>query len=205
MPGDNVVISHAGRRRRQRRRRLRRSRREDLRGARAAGRTAVTSRRSTTTSGTSRARTCSSRRSSASRTPTSRASTSKTSLPDATAAGSTSGTSSERTLDADRRPRRDRAGPARGALAARSGRGAGLRRRRPVEHDVALPSRQRRLGSAEQVIAVDGVELEGWPFPVPGLITDLRRLDGRPLPLLLELAARRPPPVRRLRPGATRS
>ena len=26
---------------------------------------------------------------------------------------------------------------------------------------------------AEQVIAVDGVELEGWPFPVPGLITDL--------------------------------
>ena len=27
--------------------------------------------------------------------------------------------------------------------------------------------------AAEQVIAVDGVELEGWPFPVPGLITDL--------------------------------
>ena len=26
---------------------------------------------------------------------------------------------------------------------------------------------------ADQVIAVDGVELEGWPFPVPGLITDL--------------------------------
>ena len=26
---------------------------------------------------------------------------------------------------------------------------------------------------AEQVIAVEGVELEGWPFPVPGLITDL--------------------------------
>ena len=26
---------------------------------------------------------------------------------------------------------------------------------------------------AEQVIGVDGVELEGWPFPVPGLITDL--------------------------------
>jgi selenium-binding protein 1 len=25
----------------------------------------------------------------------------------------------------------------------------------------------------EQVIAVDGVEHEGWPFPVPGLITDL--------------------------------
>jgi methanethiol oxidase len=26
---------------------------------------------------------------------------------------------------------------------------------------------------AEPVIAVEGVELEGWPFPVPGLITDL--------------------------------
>jgi selenium-binding protein 1 len=25
----------------------------------------------------------------------------------------------------------------------------------------------------EQVIAVESVELEGWPFPVPGLITDL--------------------------------
>jgi selenium-binding protein 1 len=27
--------------------------------------------------------------------------------------------------------------------------------------------------TAEQVIAVEGVELAGWPFPVPGLITDL--------------------------------
>jgi selenium-binding protein 1 len=27
--------------------------------------------------------------------------------------------------------------------------------------------------AAEQVIAVDGVEQDGWPFPVPGLITDL--------------------------------
>jgi methanethiol oxidase len=27
--------------------------------------------------------------------------------------------------------------------------------------------------TADQVIAVDGVEQEGWPFPVPGLITDL--------------------------------
>src|SRR5256886_11057748 len=26
---------------------------------------------------------------------------------------------------------------------------------------------------ADQVIAVESVELEGWPFPVPGLITDL--------------------------------
>jgi selenium-binding protein 1 len=27
--------------------------------------------------------------------------------------------------------------------------------------------------AADQVIAVEGVELDGWPFPVPGLITDL--------------------------------
>jgi methanethiol oxidase len=27
--------------------------------------------------------------------------------------------------------------------------------------------------SAETVVAVDGIEQEGWPFPVPGLITDL--------------------------------
>ena len=27
--------------------------------------------------------------------------------------------------------------------------------------------------SAEKVIAIEGVEQEGWPFPVPGLITDL--------------------------------
>jgi methanethiol oxidase len=27
--------------------------------------------------------------------------------------------------------------------------------------------------AADQVIAVESVELEGWPFPVPGLITDL--------------------------------
>jgi selenium-binding protein 1 len=34
---------------------------------------------------------------------------------------------------------------------------------------------RRRDGSwaAEPIIAVDPVELEGWPFPVPGLITDL--------------------------------
>ena len=27
--------------------------------------------------------------------------------------------------------------------------------------------------AADQVIEVESVELEGWPFPVPGLITDL--------------------------------
>ena len=55
---------------------------------------------------------------------------------------------------------------------------------------------------AEPVIEVENEELEGWPLPggVPGLITDIVALDGRPLPLLLQLAARRPAPIRRLRP-----
>ena len=48
----------------------------------------------------------------------------------------------------------------------------GLRRRRALELDVALPS-DNGGWAAEQVIAVESVELEGWPFPVPGLITDL--------------------------------
>ena len=42
------------------------------------------------------------------------------------------------------------------------GRGAPLRRRRD---DGAF--------TADEVVAVEGVEQEGWPFPVPGLITDL--------------------------------
>src|ERR671931_1313495 len=33
--------------------------------------------------------------------------------------------------------------------------------------------RQNGGWTADQVIAVESVELEGWPFPVPGLITDL--------------------------------
>ena len=59
--------------------------------------------------------------------------------------------------------------------------------------------------SAEPVIEVENEELEGWPLPggVPGLITDLVALDGRPLPLLLELAPRRPAAVRHLRSRAT--
>ena len=81
----------------------------------------------------------------------------------------------------------------------------GLRRRRAVEHDVALPPRRTARWAADQVIAVEPVELEGWPFPVPGPDHRPGPLDGRPLPLLLELAARRPAPVRRLRPAPTRS
>ena len=46
---------------------------------------------------------------------------------------------------ADGRPRRERPRPARGALAPRPRRGRGLRRRGALEHDVALPPRQRQL------------------------------------------------------------
>ena len=73
-----------------------------------------------------------------------RASISTTSRPGATAASCTSGTSSERRRRADARARRNRADPARGALAPRPRRRRGLRRRRPVEHDVALQPHQRR-------------------------------------------------------------
>ena len=55
--------------------------------------------------------------------------------------------------------------------------------------------------SADPVITVEGVELEGWPFPVPGAHHRPRPLDGRQGALLLQLAARRPAPLRRLRPG----
>ena len=54
--------------------------------------------------------------------------------------------------------------------------------------------------AADQVIAVESVELEGWPFPVPGVMSDLvLSMDDRFL-YFSELAARRPAPVRRLRP-----
>ena len=172
MPGDNVVISMLG----------------DADGNGACGFAVLDartfeikgrwenggdrSRRSTTTSGTSRARTCSRRRSSASPTPTRRASISTTSPRAGTAAGCTSGT--WRSAGSSRRSNSARPGMV------------------PLEirwlHDpdadegfvgAALSStmwhfhRDNGSYSAEKVIAVEGVEQEGWPFPVPGLITDL--------------------------------
>ena len=62
--------------------------------------------------------------------------------------------------------------------------------------------RENGSWAADPVIEVESVELDGGPFPVPGLITDLLLGNGRPLPLLRELVARRHPPVRRLRPHA---
>ena len=58
---------------------------------------------------------------------------------------------------------------------------------------------------ADQVI--DGRERRARGLAVPRAGADHRprALDGRPLPLLLQLAARRPAPVRRLRPRRTRS
>ena len=54
--------------------------------------------------------------------------------------------------------------------------------------------------TADKVIAIDGVEQEGLAVPGPGPDHRPRRLHGRPLPVLLELAARRPAPIRHLRP-----
>ena len=139
--------------------------------------------------------------SSASPTPTRRASTSRTSARGATAAGCTSGTSPS-------------AVSSRRSTSARPG-------LLPFEvrwlHDpdadegfvgAALSSTmwhfRRDNGSftADTVIAVENVELDGWPLPggVPGADHRPARLDGRPLPVLHELAARRPAPVRHLRP-----
>ena len=119
----------------------------------------------------------------------------------ATAAGSTSGISSERTLEQTvdlgetglvplevrwlHDPDAEQGFVGRGALERRCGASAAT----------------TAAGRADQVIAVESVELEGWPFPVPGSDHRPRPLDGRPLPLLRQLAARRPAPVRRLRPG----
>ena len=168
--------------------------------SRAAGRTAARARRSTTTSGTSRARTCSI----SSEFGEPNAYESGFDLDDVAAGryGQPAPLLGPRRAPAraDDRPRRAGAGPARGALAARPRRRAGLRRRRAVEHDVALPPRQRQLPRPSQVIAVDSESSStGWPFPRAGADHRPRRLDGRPLPVLLQLAARRPAPVRHLR------
>ena len=61
------------------------------------------------------------------------------------------------------------------------------------------------LGRPSKVIEVEPMEVEG--LAVPGAGPDHRpgRLDGRPLAVLLQLAARRRAPVRHQRPGQARS
>ncbi len=145
MPGDNVVVSHARRRRRQRRRRVRRPRRADVRGQGPLGerrRDAAVQLRLLVPAAQERARLVRVRRAERVRVgvrPRRREAA-------ATGSRSTSGTSSERTLEQTVDLGETRARSARGALEARSRRRGGLRRCRSLEHDVALPQRQRRLG-----------------------------------------------------------
>ena len=200
MPGDNVVDLHARRRRRQRRRRLRRARREDVRGQGPLGERRRDAARSTTTSGTSRARTSlvssefgepnayEPRLRPRRRRP--RAATAAPPLLEPRRAAR----SSRRSTSASR------ARPARGPLAPRPGRRGGLRRRGALEHDVALPPRNGVVGGRPGDRRRER-RARGLAVPRAGPDHRPRALDGRPLPLLLELAARRPAPVRRLRPG----
>ena len=106
---------------------------------------------------------------------------------------------------ADDRPRRGGPRPARSALAARSRRRRGLRRRGALEHDVAVPPTQRRRRARRPGDRGRDRRARGLALPGAGPDHRPRPLDGRPVPLPLQLAARRPAPVRRLRPGAAAS
>ena len=84
-------------------------------------------------------------------------------------------------------------------MAPRPGGGGGLRRGRAVERHLALPARRtargRRTRSSRSTpsSSTAGRSRRAGPDHRHG------RLDGRPLPLSLELAPRRPAPVRHLR------
>ena len=104
----------------------------------------------------------------------------------------------ERRVEQTVESRRERARPARGALAPRPGGRRGLRGRRPLEHDVALPSRQRQLGRRPGDRSRER-RARRLALPRPRPDHRPRPLHGRPLPLLLRLAPRGPAPVRRLR------
>ena len=103
---------------------------------------------------------------------------------------------------ADDRPRRPGTRPAGDPDAPRPGGGGGLRRGRAVERHLALPARERRVGR--------GPGHRRRPRRARRLADRRagpdhrhRRLDGRPLPVSLELAPRRPAPVRHLRSRAS--
>ena len=198
MPGDNIVISMLG----------------DPEGNGAGGfvdldaktfeikgrwENGGTHRSSTTTSGTSRARTCSLVASSASRTPTRRASTSRTSAP---------GRYGQRIHFWDL----GSGGCSRRSTSARRGscrsRCAGCTTPRPSEGFVgaALSSvmwrfaRENGSWAAQPVIEVEPSSRRAGRSRSRADHRP-RPLDGRPLPLLRQLAARRRAAVRRLRPG----
>ena len=192
---------HARRRRRQRRRRLRRARRADVRGQGPLGERRRRTRRSTTTSGTSRARTCWSPRSSASPTPTRRGF-------DLDDVGRRALRPPPALLGPRRAPRSSRRSTSARQAWCRS-RCAGCTTPTPTRASSA-PRCRARCGTStaptaptapSHVIEVDSVEQEGWPLPgVPGPDHRPGRLDGRPLPVLLQLAARRPAAIRHHRP-----
>ena len=171
MPGDNIVDQHARRRRRERRRRLRRPRREDVRGQGPLG---------------ERRRDASAQL--------------RLLVPAAQERPDLVRVRRAERLRAGLRPRRRRGGPLRQPAPLLEPRRAQLEQTVdlgetglvPLEvrwlHDpeaeegfvgAALSSTMWRFHrdnggwGADQVIAVESVELEGWPFPVPGLITDL--------------------------------
>ena len=63
--------------------------------------------------------------------------------------------------------------PARDPLEARPRGGRGLRRRCAVVARCGASTATNGAYAAEPVVAVEPVDLDGWPIPVPGLITDL--------------------------------
>ena len=71
------------------------------------------------------------------------------------------------------RPGRAGHDPARGPLPPQSRQHARLRRRGLVAARCGTGSQGRRQWQVDKVIDVEPVEAKGWPFPVPGLITDL--------------------------------
>ena len=104
---------------------------------------------------------------------------------------------------ADDRPRRKRARPARDPLEARPGRRRRLRRRSALVGDLALPPRERLLCGRTGDHGRPG-RAGQLADPRAGADHGPCALHERQGPLLLELAARRPAPLRRLRPGPTR-
>ena len=57
----------------------------------------------------------------------------------------------------------------------------------------------------EKIIDVENERHPEWPIPLPGRDLGDPAVDGRPLPVLLQLAARRHPPVRHHRSRTTRN
>ena len=141
-----------------------------------------------------------SRPSGASPTPTSPASTSTTSATAATGSGCTSGTSPSggscrRSTSASRGWSRSRCASCTTPRPSRASRRDAVEQDRPLPpHEWQLPGRAGDRGRQRGARGLAAARRRARPDHRPG------RLDGRPLPVLLQLAARRPAPVRHLRP-----